>query len=286
MRIDPHTHSRVSDGTDSPTQLVQRAARLGVHVIALTDHDTFDGVAEAMAAGDRAGVVVASGVEMSTRYSHHPVHLLGYGCHRDDRPLLEELRRIQQSRSSRLAAMADALSAAGMEMSVAEIRHQAGASPSVGRPHVADLMMRKGYVGDRDEAFRDWLKPGRPGFVPRYATDLTTAIAMIRAAGGAAVIAHPWGRGGERVVTAGVLRQLRDEHGLDGIEVDHQDHDPDARDLLSRLGQRLGLIRTGSSDHHGSGKLNHELGCNTTRPSAWAALNTLVAERGGQPSRR
>lgn len=282
MRIDLHTHSAVSDGTDSPTGLVMAAVEARLQVVALTDHDTFEGLREALAAGQRFGIHVLPGLEMSCTRSGTEVHLLGYGCRVDDEALEAELERIRSSRQGRLLRMIQALQGAGIDIEADDVRAQAGAADSVGRPHVADAMIAKGYAADRDEAFRDWLNPGRPGYVRRYSCELGRAVDLIHGAGGAAVLAHPWARGAAEVLSAGTIADLAERHQLEGIEVDHQDHTADQRSLLFDLGARLGLIRTGSSDYHGTGKKNHELGCNLTRETAYRELCTRIQLRGGE----
>ncbi|GAB2479829.1 PHP domain-containing protein [Luteococcus sediminum] len=281
MRIDLHTHSVVSDGTDTPTRLVLKAQEVGLDVIALTDHDTFDGIPEAIEAGKRIGVKVISGIEMSTQLDGRSVHLLGYGCDPFHRPLVAELAKIRVARTGRLKAFAERMTELGMPLGVDDIITAAGASPSIGRPHVADAMVAKGYVEHRDEAFDKWLREDMPGYVPRYACELGAAIDLIHDAHGIAVLAHPWGRGNEKVLTSAVIERLVREHSLDGIEVDHPDHDERARELLFALGGRLGLIRTGSSDYHGLGKRNNELGCENTRDTALREMQRRIRLRGG-----
>ena len=281
MRIDLHTHSRVSDGTDTPTTLVMKAFQAELDVIALTDHDTFGGVLEAQEAGKRIGVKVLCGIEMSTKHEERAVHLLGYGCDMYDRALNEELARIRVGRSERLPAMVAKLNEAGLELTMEDVMTAAAGAPVVGRPHVADALVARGYVADRDEAFEVWLDTDRPGYVKRYACPLEKAIDLIHAAKGVAVIAHPWARGNREVLPAPYLEELMVTHGLEGIEVDHPDHDPDTRSLLFEMGGRVGLVRTGSSDYHGLGKKNHPLGANLTRPSAYKDLVARIRRRGG-----
>lgn len=263
MRIDLHTHSSVSDGTDAPGELVAAAAASGMDVIALCDHDTFDGLDAAGMAGRRLGVQVVRGIEVSAEHHGTSVHLLGYGCRVDDEPLGQELARIRTGRTGRVPTMLARLAAAGMPIDDV-LPGIVGDSPSVGRPHLADAMVAKGYVSDRTEAFDRYLADGGPLFVGRYAAPLERALDLIRAAGGAAVIAHPWGRGSRDLLAAGLLAELAGAGRLDGVEVDHQDHDPATRRELRQLATRLGLLVTGSSDYHGTGKQDHELGCNTT----------------------
>ena len=281
MRIDLHTHSSVSDGTDTPAELVAAAATAGLDVVALCDHDTFDGLAAAIAAGSALGVRVLRGIEMSAQHHWSSVHLLGYGCRTDDEALTNELGRVRAGRSGRVPAMLANLARYGMPVPQEVLARHVGSSPSVGRPHIADAMVELGYVTDRTEAFDTWLADDRPIFVGRYAAPLGKALHLIRAAGGVAVIAHPWGRGSRDQLPPAVLAELAEAGHLDGIEVDHQDHDDAARAELRALADRLGLLATGSSDYHGLGKTDHGLGCNTTPPEVFAAIGERVAERGG-----
>ncbi|WGT48357.1 PHP domain-containing protein [Tessaracoccus lacteus] len=281
MKIDLHTHSRVSDGTDTPTGLVMRAFDAGLDVIALCDHDSFGGVPEAQEAGKRIGVKVISGLEMSTEYAGRSVHLLGYGCDPYDRGLGEELARIRVGRTERIPAMLQRLAELGLPVTVEDLQAAAHGAPVIGRPHVADALVAKGYAADRDEAFARWLHDGGPAYVSRYACPLERAIDLVHDARGVAVIAHPWSRGTREVLTAPYLESLVTTHGLEGIEVDHPDHDEDTRSLLFEMGARLGLIRTGSSDYHGTGKKNNPLGANLTRPSAYRDLTSRIRRRGG-----
>lgn len=280
MRIDLHVHSNVSDGTESPTRLVFAAQEAGLDVIGLCDHDTFDGVAEAREAGRRIGLAVLPGVEMSTRYKERPVHLLGYGCDPWNRPLLLELTKLRVSRVNRLQGFLDKLSELGMPLTAEDVQESKGLSPSLGRPHIADALVAKGYVANRDEAFAKYLGDGKPAYVERYATPIQEAIRLIRGAKGLAVIAHPWGPGAKDVLTGDALAELA-RAGLEGIEVDHTDHDPRSREMLTQLGARTGLIRTGSSDYHGIGKSHNPLGINTTRPTAYQEIVNRIAARGG-----
>lgn len=281
MRIDLHTHSSVSDGTDAPADLVRAAAAAGLDVLGLCDHDTFDGLDEARAAASGAGVVVVAGLEMSTELAGASVHLLGYGCRVDDPDLAAELARIRAGRTGRLPALVARLGELGLPLTEAEVQVQSHGSPSPGRPHVADAMVARGYVADRTEAFDRWLADDRPAYVPRYAADVAASIALVHRAGGVAVLAHPWGRGSRAVLPPAVLADLVAQHGLDGLEVDHTDHDAPTRAELRALASGLGVLVTGSSDHHGAGKPGNPLGCETTDPAVYERLLGLVAARGG-----
>jgi 3',5'-nucleoside bisphosphate phosphatase len=264
MRIDLHTHSSVSDGTDTPAELVHKARAVGLDVVGLTDHDTFDGLDEATAEGERLGIQVVRGMELSCSRQGSSVHVLAYGADPSSPGLAEEMALVRDGRLGRLAGVLAKLNALGVPVSEAEVMAQVGDSPSVGRPHIADALIKAGHVQDRQEAFDRFLADGGPAHVPRYTIELERGIDLIHQAGGLAVIAHPWGRGREHLLPPGVLQTLAHDHQLDGIEVDHQDHDAETRRQLRMLADSLGLLPTGSSDYHGTGKLDHDLGCNTT----------------------
>jgi 3',5'-nucleoside bisphosphate phosphatase len=266
VRIDLHTHSNRSDGTDTPTELVENAKAAGLDVVALTDHDTTVGWDEAEKAAERIGIRLVKGIEVSTRIEHTSVHLLGYDFDPEDVPLLEELGRVLDGRNGRVPKMVAALQRAGIDITEDEIVAKAGAAEASGRPHVADVLVDKGVVADRKEAFDTLLSPGKPGYVGRYAASTEAAIRLIKAAGGKAVLAHPWSRGSHEVLTPERIAELV-ELGLDGLEVDHADHTDEDREALTKIAAAHDLVVTGSSDYHGTGKgQEFRLGANTTRP--------------------
>lgn len=279
VRIDLHTHSDVSDGTDAPAVVMRAAAEAGLDVVALTDHDTFAGLAEAEAAASGLGLGFVPGMEMSTERLGASVHLLAYGCDLEDAALLAELATVREGRTSRLPAILAKLAGLGMPITEADVLvHSAGAT-SLGRPHVADALVAAGYVPYRDEAFRHWLYDGGPAWVDRYTTPLERAIELVHAAGGVAVLAHPWGRGRREVLPEEYLEELVAVHGLDGFEADHTDHDDDARTDLHALAARLDVLALGSSDHHGEGKRDNPLGVHTTHPEQYERLRAAMARR-------
>ncbi|MGH3501989.1 MAG: PHP domain-containing protein [Nocardioidaceae bacterium] len=284
MRIDLHTHSTASDGTLTPTEVVTLAGEAGLDVLALTDHDSAAGWAEASSRARETGLTLVPGMEISTKYAGAGVHLLGYLLDPAYPPLDRELARILKGRDGRLTSVLARLRAAGVDITEDEVRRQVADAPAVGRPHIADAMVAKGIVADRSEAFREWLSGGRPGHVVRYATPTAEMIRLVTEAGGAAVVAHPWGRGSRRVLDAETLAELASA-GLVGIEVEHQDHSAEDTRELCRIATDLGLVMTGSSDFHGDGKVDHELGCHLTAPDqldrllAAAADNAAVSGR-------
>ncbi|MDR1449097.1 MAG: PHP domain-containing protein [Propionibacteriaceae bacterium] len=278
MKIDLHVHSTASDGTDSPAELVACAQAAGLDAIALADHDTHRGLSEAQAAGERLGLAVLSAFELSAHArvaesgETWPVHVLGYGCQPDDPALATELVLIRQGRANRIPAILAQLQAAGFPVTLAEVEAQAGDAQVIGRPHVADAMVARGYVADRDEAFALYLRDGGPVLSSRYTPEAADAIDLIRQAGGVPVLAHPWARGGRAWMPPERIRELAEEHGLQGLEADHLGHDDEARAGLRVLADRLGLLATGSSDYHGTGKRDNPLGAYTTDPAVYAEL--------------
>jgi predicted metal-dependent phosphoesterase TrpH len=286
MRIDLHTHSDRSDGTESPTELVRRAKRHGIDVLGLTDHDTVEGWDEAAAAAASTGVTLVRGIEVSCRFFGYGVHLLAYLPDPTYPPLATELQRILDGRNSRLPATLESLRSLGIDIDVHDVRKVAGNTAAMGRPHVADALVALGVVADRSQAFNRYLGPRGPAYVNRYAADLTTMIRTVTEAGGVSVVAHPWAsRHNHTALDLAGFAALRDA-GLAGIEVDHEDHDPETREALRGLAKELDLVVTGSSDHHGHGKVDHELGCNTTAPGELERLLDEAAEASRASGRR
>lgn len=279
MTIDLHAHSRVSDGTATPADLVRAAAAAGLDVVAITDHDTTAGWAEAADAAVEAGIGLVRGIEVSTRFRGAGVHLLAYLPDPDDQALQAELGRIVAGREDRVPTMLARLRELGIPATEEALTESAGDSEVTGRPHVADLLVRLGVVRNRDQAFADYLSDGGPAFVDRYASDLEEMLALVRAARGVSVIAHPWGRGSAHVLDEAAFVALK-AAGLAGVEVDHLDHDPHARQRLRGIADRLDLVVTGASDHHGTGKTGHDLGCETTAPEQLQRIVDLAAALG------
>jgi len=273
MRIDLHTHSNRSDGTDTPAELVRNAVEVAaLDVVALTDHDATTGWDEAQVEADRLGIRLVRGIEISTRYQGESVHLLGYEFDPDHPGLVAELQRVLSGRDDRLPEVLRKLAAHGIDITVEDVAAQSGDAAASGRPHIADAMVAKGYIAHRDEAFDGWLNTGGRAYVDRYAAPLFTAVSLLKDAGGRAVVAHPWSRGSDRVLTPEAFERLR-AAGLDGVEVDHNDHDDRARRELRAIAADLDLVVTGSSDYHGTGKSERfRLGAHLTAPDQLARL--------------
>jgi predicted metal-dependent phosphoesterase TrpH len=275
---DLHTHSTCSDGTNTIAENVALAQERSLAGIAITDHDTTEGWAEAAEEAERVGLTLVRGIEVSCRFAGAGVHLLAYLPDPGYPPLVDELRRVLDGRSSRLPAVLDRLGLLGIDVHPDHVRELAGDAAALGRPHVADALVARGVVESRDEAFARFLGPGGPAYVDRYAADLETMIGIVAEAGGVSVVAHPWAsRHEHRALDVAGFARLRGA-GLAGVEVDHQDHDPATRERLRGLARELDLVTTGSSDYHGTGKVDHDLACNTTRPEELERLLDLARE--------
>lgn len=275
--IDLHCHTTASDGLLTPTELVERASSDGVQAIGVTDHDTTRGVAEARAAAERCLVRVIPGIEISTRWSTRNVHMLGYFLRPDAPGLLDAIGSLQADRLSRAERMVDRLNELGYDLSMDDVRAQAGDAKMIVRPHIARALVAKGYVGSVREAFtKDLIADGGLADIPKAAMPAARAVDLIRASGGAAVIAHA--AVGHHDGDASVIPyELIDElaaAGLAGIEVQHPDHPPLVRAELHALAQRLGLVETGGSDFHG--ELGHVLATCATTPEALERLEAAA----------
>ncbi|MFI0504908.1 PHP domain-containing protein [Streptomyces albogriseolus] len=252
MRIDLHTHSTASDGTDTPAELVRKAAAAGLDVVALTDHDTTRGHAEALAALPQ-GLTLVTGAELSCRLDGVSMHLLAYLFDPEEPALLAERELVRDDRVPRAKGMIAKLNALGVPATWEQVARIAG-DGSVGRPHVASALVELGVVGSVSDAFTpEWLADGGRAYVPKHETDPFEAVRLVRNAGGVTVFAHPAAVKRGRTVPESAIAELA-AAGLDGIEVDHMDHDPDTRARLRGLAGELGLLVTGSSDYHGSRK--------------------------------
>ena len=285
MRIDLHTHSARSDGTTTPQEVVLAAAAAGLDVVALTDHDTAAGWDEAVGAAQEAGIALVRGMEISCKHAGRPLHLLAYLPDPEHEGLQGELRRILDGRDQRLPRICERLREQGISIDEELVAAHAVGAAAIGRPHVADALVSLGVVSSRDEAFDRYLSPGRPGYVQRYAPELTHMLPIVRDAGGVSVIAHPWGRTDSSALRAEGLAPLK-ALGLAGLEVDHQDHSLRQREELWGIACDLDLVVTGSSDFHGAGKVDHDLGCNTTAPEQLERLEELAREAGRAAGRR
>ncbi|MEV0093574.1 PHP domain-containing protein [Streptomyces sp. NPDC050738] len=269
MRIDLHTHSTASDGTDTPAELVRNAAAAGLDVVALTDHDTTRGHAEAIAALPD-GLTLVTGAEISCRIDGVGMHLLAYLFDPEEPEFLRERELVRDDRVPRAQAMVRKLRELGVPIDWEHVARIAG-DASLGRPHIATALVELGVVETVSDAFTpEWLADGGRAYAHKHELDPFTAIRLVKQAGGVTVFAHPQALKRGRCVPESAIAELA-AHGLDGIEVDHMDHDAATRARLRPLAADLGLLATGSSDYHGSRKFV-ELGECTTDPEVYGEI--------------
>jgi 3',5'-nucleoside bisphosphate phosphatase len=273
MRIDLHTHSTASDGTQPPAEVVHSAAGAGLDVLALTDHDTTAGWEEAAASATLHGIALVRGIEISCQYQGVSIHLLGYLQDPAAPGLLAELERSRESRETRLQRMVDLLSK-DLPLDWDDVLEHIEPGATVGRPHIADAMVDKGIVTSRQSAFASYLKDGSPYYVAHYAPDPVRAVRLLGEAGGVAVMAHPFASIRGRVVDDSVIEAMA-AAGMAGLEVHHRDHSADQVRHGLDLASSLDLFVTGSSDYHGAGKPNL-LGENTTDPLVLQRIEDLA----------
>jgi predicted metal-dependent phosphoesterase TrpH len=280
VRADLHVHSSASDGTDAPAEVMRRAARAGLDAVALTDHDTVAGHAEARRALPDS-LTLVPGMELSCRLDGRSLHLLAYLFDPDHPELAGQTRRIRDDRVLRARAMVRRLADLGAAVTWDQVAAIAGTAV-VGRPHIARAMAESGVVATPAEAFtRDWIADGGRAYVAKYALDPSRAIRLVRAAGGVAVLAHPragrdWSLPDEQIAALAAA-------GLAGVEVFHPDQAEPERAALLGLARDLGLVATGGSDDHGS-LTGHRIGCETTPAGAYQTL--LAQATGAHPTRR
>lgn len=266
MRIDLHAHSNISDGTQTPTLLLEAAADAALDVVALTDHDSTDGWDEGFAAARAVGVGLVPGMEISCKTSQGiSVHLLSYLHDPLNSDLLAETAKARSARITRAERMVERLGE-DFPLTWEDVNAQLAPGAAIGRPHIADALVAAGIVVDRNEAFASILSSRGPYFVSHYAADPMHAVELVRAAGGVPVFAHPVASARGRVVGIDVFNDMVDA-GLLGVEVDHRDNPPAEREWLRSFAVEHGLLITGSSDYHGAGKPNL-LGENLTSPAA------------------
>ena len=274
MRIDLHSHSTASDGTDPPAEVMRRARAAGLDVIALTDHDTLAGHAEARGALP-PGLALVPGMELSCRLDGHSVHLLAYHVDPAHAGLAEQLHAITTDRLRRARDMVGKLRELGVDITWERVAAIAG-DGVVARPHIARAMVAAGAIARPDQAFTpEWIGPGGRAYVSRYALDPEDAVRLVSSAGGVSVLAHPgvpqgaWKIGDEAVARLAAA-------GLAGLEVAHPDHDDSERIRLAALAATLGLVSSGGSDDHGS-LTGHRLGCETIAPGEYERLVSRAA---------
>ena len=268
MCVDLHLHSTYSDGTSTPLELVRMARQHGLTAISLTDHDTVDGLEEITAHATRAGLPVLPGIELNSTHGEHTLHILGYGFDPGNDHLLSRLNRIQEGRRERNLKIVARLKQLGIPIDMAELESIAGPG-QIGRPHFAALLVQKGVVPTRGEAFRRFLRQGAPAWVDRFAYSAAESIDMIHQAGGIAIFAHPGQLDPGLTFLPLLIYQLA-ERGLDGLETYYPSYSRSMQKRLLRIANTYKLIGTGGSDYHGStrGSATMAGGTSSFRPPA------------------
>jgi predicted metal-dependent phosphoesterase TrpH len=275
--IDLHTHTNCSDGTDSPRELVNKAIVQGLEVLGISDHDTTSGWKEATETL-RGSLKLALGSEISCLTKDGiSVHMLGLLFDPEHAEMQQVLEETRDGRLPRMRKMIEKMRAEGMDISMADVEQAMPTGATMGRPHLADALVAKKIVKSRDEAFVDLLHNESRFYVSHAAPTPTEAIALIRRAGGVAVIAHPFASHRGQILKAEDFSELV-AVGLNGIEVDHRDQNPDERAMLRSIAKELDLVVTGSSDYHGTGKLN-SLAENHTHREQWEKLESQANAR-------
>ena len=277
MKIDLHTHSTRSDGTMSPTQLIQHAIINGVDILALTDHDTIAGWNEARGA-IRGDFQLVLGAEISCLTEEDiSVHMLGLLFDENYQPLQDALEASRDDRIPRMKKMIKLMQADGIKITFEEVLDQQPDGATLGRPHLADALVANGIVKNRDQAFAELINNESKYYVSHISPTPLEAVKLIKEAGGGSIIAHPYSSLRNTRISIESFANLKDA-GLNGIEVDHRDHEFTERQSLRKLAEDLDLVTTGSSDFHGTGKLNL-IGENVTAPEHWERLESLANAR-------
>ena len=259
MYIDLHTHTTESDGTLTPSQLVRYAKEKGLSAISVTDHDTIDGNQEALREGKAVGLEVIPGVEISVDHSPGSMHMLGYFINAEDTTLKEKLALLQESRADRNPRIIAKLNELGLDITYDEVVKVSGGGQT-GRPHIAQVLTKRGYTSSLQEAFDKYLGKGAPAYFDKFRLEPADAMAMITNAGGIPVLAHPFTLHCKSAEELETLVKNLVSQGLKGIEVYYSEHDPQQTSLYHSLAKDYNLAMTGGSDFHGENMKGINLG--------------------------
>lgn len=266
---DLHTHSNRSDGTLAPAGVVTLAARRDLAGVALTDHDTFDGLEEAAATASELGLDLVPGIEFSAEYDGASLHILGYWVDPDDAAIEAELLRLTATRFRRGEMIVEKLRELGSDISIERVRELAGGD-AIARPHIAEAMVEAGIVADEKEAFDRYISDDGAAYVPKHALPPMDALRLIGDAGGVCVLAHPGMWRGNDTVPDELIEEMATA-GMVGLEVQHPDHDDRKRTKYAAMAERLGLVATAASDCHGE-RYGFRMGSERTDGATFAEL--------------
>lgn len=273
MAVDLHIHSTFSDGTKKPAELVAMAKKSGLRTISITDHDTFEGVAEAVKAGLKYDVEIIPGIELSVVFNDTPLHLLGFFVDINNHDLKSTLKKIQDGRIQRNQRILEKLNGLGIEISMEDVLKKSSVGQA-GRPHIAQVLVESKKARNIDDAFRRYLKKGAVAYSPRYILKAEKAINLIRNAGGAAVLAHPYTIHPTMTKVLSIIEELV-QLGLDGIEVHYPLHNSKVRKKLLTICERYMLVITGGSDYHGDIRPNTSLCRENDIPASYDVVALL-----------
>jgi predicted metal-dependent phosphoesterase TrpH len=256
--VDLHMHSIFSDGTFTPTQLVKRAKENRVEVMAITDHDNVDGLKEGKKAADRVGITFINGIEISANFKDKDIHILGYFLNLEDMDFLEWLQDLQKKRYNRILKMLEKLERLGIEISVEEVKKEALGNV-IGRPHIAKLIIKKGFSTTMDEVFDRYLGDGKPAYIPKVGVDMVEVVKRLKKNGAIVSLAHPHLISHPEDTVVNII-DLLVENGLDGLELYYPNIDIRKKNKLVKIAKKRGLLLTGGSDFHGLNRVGIDIG--------------------------
>lgn len=256
--IDLHMHSIFSDGTLTPTQLVERAKKNKIEVMAITDHDNVDGLKEGRTEAEKVGITFVNGIEVSADFKNKDIHILGYFLNLEDQIFLEWLKNLQKKRRNRTLEMLKKLSRLGIEISLAEVQDEALGNV-MGRPHIAKMIIKKGFATTMDEVFDRYLGDGKPAYVPKVGVDMLEVVKKLKANGAVVILAHPHLISHSDDTVVNIIDSLV-KSGLDGLELYYPNIDIRKKNKLLKIANKRGLILTGGSDFHGLNRPGIDLG--------------------------
>ena len=256
--IDLHIHSTFSDGTLTPTQLVERAKQNNIEVMAITDHDNVDGLKEGRKEAEKQGIIFVDGIEVSANFCDKDIHILGYFLDLEDEELLEWLERIKKKRYDRTIKILNKLSKLGIDISLAEVKEEVIGNV-IGRPHIAKMIIKKGFATTMNEVFDKYLGDGKSAYIPKVGVDMVEVIKKLKANGAVVSLAHPHLISHPDDTVVNIIDMLI-KNGLDGLELYYPNIDIRKKNKLMKIAKRRGLILTGGSDFHGLNRAGVDIG--------------------------
>ncbi|MCS5422366.1 MULTISPECIES: PHP domain-containing protein [Psychrilyobacter] len=256
--IDLHMHSTFSDGTLTPAQLVERARQNNIEVMAITDHDNVDGLKEGREEAEKAGITFVDGIEVSADFRNKDIHILGYFLNLKDEEFLGWLKNLQEKRHNRTLEMLKKLSRLGIEISLAEVEDEVLGNV-IGRPHIARMIIKKGFAATMDEVFDRYLGDGKPAYIPKVGVDMVEVVKKLKTNGALVILAHPHLISHSDDTVVNIIDSLL-KNGLDGLELYYPNIDTRKRKKFMKIAKKRGLILTGGSDFHGLNRAGIDLG--------------------------